>query len=108
MSDEELLHLSPAEVVAHVRRLEARIADLEAELARRGGPPKTPKNSSTPPSKGWKGERRRAPNGAKRGPPVGHPGTSRRGVEPDWIVLCQPPHCGDCGQALAVAAQERV
>ena len=39
MSDDELLHLSPPEVVAHVRRLEARIAELEAELARRGGPP---------------------------------------------------------------------
>ena len=52
MSDEELLDLSPSEVVAHVGRLEARIAELEAELARRGGPPKTPQNSSTPPSKG--------------------------------------------------------
>src|SRR4051812_32532590 len=52
MSDEELLHLSPAEFVAHVRWLEARIVELEAELARRDGPPKTPQNSSTPPSKG--------------------------------------------------------
>jgi hypothetical protein len=42
MLDEELLQLSPAEVVAHVRRLEARIAELEAELARPGGPPVPP------------------------------------------------------------------
>jgi transposase len=107
MSDEELLHLSPAEVVAHVRRLEARIAELEAELARRGGPPKTPQNSSTPPSKGFKGER--SPEaGAKRGPPFGHRGTSRRRAEPDWIVLCSPPHCTGCGADLAGAPQERV
>jgi hypothetical protein len=54
MSDAELLYLSPAEVVVHVRRLQARIAELDAELARRGGPPKTPQKSSTPPSTGWK------------------------------------------------------
>src|SRR3954454_20279930 len=68
MSEDELFQLSPVEVVAHVRRLEARIAELEAELARRGGPPKTSANSSTPPRKGWKRERHRAPDGAKRGP----------------------------------------
>jgi transposase len=107
MSDDELLHLSPAEVVAYVRRLEARIAELEAELARRGGPRKTPQNSSTPPSKGWK-RNRPSTEGAKRGPPFGHLGTSRRRTEPDWIVLCQPTHCATCGEDLATAAQERV
>jgi len=107
MSDEDLLHLSPAEVVAHVRRLEARIAELEAELARRGGPPKTPQNSSTPPSKGFKRERP-ADEGAKRGPPFGHAGTSRRRAAPDWVVLCQPTHCTDCGADLAATPQERI
>jgi transposase len=114
MSDEELRQLSPEQVVAVVRRLEsalaaatARIADLEAELARRGGPPKTPQNAATPPSKGWKRERP-ATEGAKRGPPFGHLGTSRRRAEPDWIVLCQPTHCGACGQALTAAPPERV
>src|SRR5581483_4230231 len=107
MSDEELVHLSPAEVVAHVRRLEARIAELEAELARRGGPPKTPQNSSTPPSKGFKRERH-PDEGAKRGPPFGHLGTSRRRATADWVVLCQPCHCEAWGQDLAAAPQERV
>ena len=106
MSDEELLHLSPAEVVAHVRRLEARIAELEAELAQRGGPPKTPQNSSIPPSKSWKRERPTG-GGAKRGPPWGHLGTSRRRVEPNWVVLCQPTRCTRCGQELTGAPQER-
>src|SRR5947208_548576 len=107
MSDEDLLHLSPAEVVAHVRRLEARIAELEAELAQRSGPPKTPQNSSTPPSKGWKRERPSG-EGAKRGPPCGHPGTSRQRAVPDWIVLCQPTHCTGCGADLTAAAPVRV
>jgi len=121
MSDDELHHLSPAQVVAVLRQLEARLraveselaaaharnAELEAELARRGGPPKTPRNSSTPPSKGWKRERPSG-EGAKRGPPFGHLGTSRRRATPDWIVLCQPTHCAGCGTALAAAPQERV
>jgi transposase len=107
MSDDELRHLSPEQVIALVRRLEARVAELEAELGRRGGPPKTPQNSSTPPSKGFKRERA-ADKGAKRGPPFGHPGTSRPRAEPDWIVLCQPTHCAGCGADLAGAPRERV
>ena len=46
MSDDELRHLNPDEVVVRFRHLEgelaptqARIAELEAERARRGGPP---------------------------------------------------------------------
>src|SRR3954447_4608200 len=107
MSDDELFQLSPVEVVALVRRLEARIAELEAEVARRGGPPKTPQNSSTPPSKGYKRERPPG-DGAKRGPPFGHLGRSRERASPEWVVLCQPTHCAGCGAGLAAATQQRV
>src|ERR1041384_8453270 len=100
MSDEELRHLGPDEVVTHVRRVEARVAEVEAELAQRSGPPKTPQNSSTPPSKGWKRERPSG-EGAKRGPPFGHPGTSRQRAVPDGIVPCPPTHSGGCGVGLA-------
>src|SRR5712692_6899829 len=111
MSNEELAELSPRALIALIRRLEeqlsavsvqlaaaqARLGELETELARRGGPPKTPANSSTPPSKGWKRERPPPNEGTKRGRPVGHLGTSRRRAEPDWVVLCQPTHCAACG-----------
>src|SRR5438067_7175595 len=114
MSDDELREWSPEALVALIRRLEeqlaaatARIAELEAELARRGGPPKTPQNSSTPPSKGFKRERPPG-EGAKRGPPFGHRGTSRPRAAPDWIVLCQPRPCAGCGADLATAPQGRV
>lgn len=84
----------------------ARIAELEAELARRGGPPKTPENSSLPPSKGWK--RKRPPTGGKRGPPAGHRGTSRQRRPPDQVIACYPTHCAGCGAALDPATAQRV
>src|SRR5438105_4385303 len=123
MSDDALAELSARDLIALLRRLEeqlaavtaqlvaaqVRIGELEAELARRGGPPKTPENSSIPPSKGWKRERPPpGAEGAKRGRPVGHPGTSRRRVEPDWIVLCQPTHGTGCGHDLTAGSQTRV
>src|SRR3954464_7379547 len=121
MSDDELVGLSPRERIAVVRQLEARlpaveselagaharIAELKADLGRRGGPPKTPQNSSTPPSQGWK-RNRPPPEGTKRGPPFGHPGTSRERSPPDGVVLCQPTQCVGCGADLAAAPQERV
>ena len=106
MSDEALAELSPRVLITLIRRLEeqlaavtaqlataqARIGELETELARRGGPPKTPANSSTPPSKGWKRERPpTGAEGAKRGRPVGHPGTSRQRGSPTGSCAASPP-----------------
>src|SRR5580704_11524120 len=56
LSKEELIALALAQT-AQIEELTRRIADLEAKL---GGPPKTPDNSSLPPSQG------RKPNRAER------------------------------------------
>src|SRR4051812_33985422 len=99
MSDDELRHLSPEQVVAVVRRLEARVAELEAELARRGGPPKTPENSSTPPSQGWGNARAaRPPTGRNAGRRSGIWG--RAGGEPSRTGWC-------CGSRPTVPAAGR-
>jgi transposase len=63
------------ELLAQVKMLNVRIAELEAK---RGGPPKTPDNSSLPPSRGQK---------ANAGPPAvkprrkGRPGVTRKPAE---------------------------
>jgi transposase len=75
--------------------------------AQRGQPPKTPGNSSVPPSAGFKpnrAERRRRARGAKRG----HLGSSRRRQPPDVIVRCRPSSCQGCGEPLPLAGQRRV
>lgn len=67
----DLSHLTPAEKDALILALLDRIAVLEAKL---GEPPKTPDNSSLPPSRGRKANR---PPRAKRptasGRDLGHP-----------------------------------
>jgi len=84
----------------------ARIAELEAEVARLGGgPPKTSGNSSVPPSQGFKANRAERRARRRRG---GHDGISRRRQVPDVIVRCRPERCEGCGAGLPVAGQRRV
>jgi transposase len=90
------LVLSQAEAIAALTRqveiLTARVAELEASL---GLPPKTPDNSSTPPSRGQKpsGEEKKTPDKRKAHPGAHRPlhpnPTSRRDV---MASACQ--HCG--------------
>jgi transposase len=79
--------------------LSARITELETQ---RKQPPKTPDNSSTPPSRGQK---RNQPAKARREGPragsLGRPGGGRKlAAEPDQFVTAKPAHCRHCGTAL--------
>ena len=70
------------ELLAQVKALSARIAELEAK---RGGPPKTPGNSSLPPSRGQKANTE--PPAVKRRR-KGRPGVARKLAEsPDATLL---------------------
>ena len=104
MDRHEMLALDKNALVELIMRLHERVAALEAE---RGRPPRTPGNSSVPPSAGYKpnrAERRRK----KRGPKKGHRGFSRRRVAPDVVVRCRPTACRGCGGALAGTGKRRV
>lgn len=110
------LEMLPSAVLAQVvrdlhatlRRAEARIATLEAEVAqlRSGPPPKTPATSSLPPASGFKRRRPDPPADTerpKRGPKPGHPGVSRRRqprAQVDLVVPCRPADCAHCGAPL--------
>ena len=89
------------ELVAQNKALLARIAELEAE---HGKPPKTPDNSSLPPSRGHKGNVA-APTSVKKAR-KGRPGAARALTEnPDAIRDIYAERCA-CGAALAQTGQE--
>jgi transposase len=77
----------------------ARIAALEARLAA-AKPPKTPVNSSLPPSRGRKRNRPRRPATPRRkrdGPGV----TRRLAEQPDTVVACHAQACRHCGATVS-------
>jgi transposase len=104
MPPPDLSRLTEAEKDALIRALWARVAELEARL---DAPPKTPGNSSLPPSKGHKASRpereRRA--GPRRGS-LGRAGGGRPlAEEPDQFVIAKAAACAHCRAALDDADQ---
>lgn len=85
---------------AQVQALTARVTELEA---RPKEPPKTPRNSSLPPSKGHKAnqpEKKPRPPGPRRGS-LGRTGGGRPlAEEPDQLVIAEVATCAHCRAAL--------
>jgi transposase len=102
MERDALAELSREQLIELVLGLAARVADLEAQ---QNQPPKTPGNSSVPPSVGFKANRAERRVRKRRG---GHDGISRRRQAPDVIVRCRPTTCAGCGEPLTLAGQRRV
>jgi transposase len=102
LSKEDLIALALAQA-AQIEALAKRVADLAARL---GQPPKTPDNSSVPPSQGEKANRP-AQTAKKRRP--GRPGTARSLAEhPDHTVEAVAESCPHCRHALTPADQPEV
>jgi transposase len=102
-----LIHALWAQVqalTAQVATLTARVEELEAKL---GLPPKTPDNSSLPPSAGQKPNRDNKP--ARTGPRQGSLGRTGGGrvlaEAPDETVTARPSRCAHCQAALDEADQ---
>ena len=82
----------------------ARIADLEARLNELTRPPKTPDNSSKPPSQGQKQDR--PPPDADRPPRKGRPGVGRTlHPNPDRVVDARLAACPKCQAAFPETSQ---
>jgi transposase len=100
-----LIHALWAQVqalTAQATTLAARVVELEARL---DVPPKTPDNSSLPPSRGKKPNREDQPGrtGPRQGS-LGRQGGGRRLAEvPDETVTARPSRCAHCQAALAEA-----
>ena len=90
---------------AQVQRLTARVAELEARL---GVPPKTPDNSSLPPSAGQKANRSDTPKRTNpRQGSLGRKGGGRTLVaHPDETVIARPVCCAHCQATLHEADQK--
>jgi len=99
LSKEELIALVLAQA-AQIAELTRRIAELEVKL---GGPPKTPDNSSVPPSQGRKPSRAERRAAKKR---KGRPGMFRAlARNPDRIIESVAEVCPHCEHALTAADQ---
>src|SRR2546421_11207586 len=93
LSKEELIALALAQT-AQIEELTRRIADVEAKL---GGPPKTPDNSSLPPSQGRKPNRAERRAAKKRKGRPGCPGVFRAlAPNPDRIAASVAERCPHC------------
>src|SRR5271166_4294532 len=107
MYHDELAKLSKEELIAlvlaqegQIEQLTRRIAELEAKL---GGPPKSPDNSSIPPSQGRKPRRAERRAAKKR---KGRPGVFRAlAPNPDRIIESVAERCPHCEHALTPADQ---
>jgi transposase len=96
----ELVLAQTAQIEARIEELTQRVAQLEAKL---GQPPKTPDNSSLPPSQARKPSRAERRAAKKR---KGRPGVSRAlAPSPDRIVESVAERCPHCNHALAAADQ---
>lgn len=101
LSKDDLIGLILAQH-GQIEALSARITEL---LARLGAPPKTPDNSSLPPSKGQKPNLPDRPKHPRRG----RPGVSRaRAERPDGIIEATLAACPHCAHALGPADQRDI
>jgi hypothetical protein len=103
VAQKDALILSLLPLVGQLEAALARIAELEARLARLEKPPKTPDNSSVPPSKGQKYNDQPT---AKKPPRKSRPGFGRAlDPNPDRVVECRLHACPHCAAVWAAEPQ---
>ncbi len=98
VAEKDALILSLLPLIGQLEAALARIADLEARLAKFEAPPRTPDNSSLPPSKGQKTD---SPAVGPKPPRKGRPGVARTlEPNPDRVVEARLDACPHCAAAF--------
>ncbi|MEK6750711.1 MAG: IS66 family transposase [Chloroflexota bacterium] len=93
--------LSREELIALVYEMAKEIKELKAEIARLKLPPTTSKNSSQPPSRDFKGEKKKRKRSKKKGAQAGHEKQERQWVEkPNKVINVYVDTCKNCSQNL--------
>jgi transposase len=106
MNREALEQLSQEQLIELVLGLLQRVADLEARIAELTGPPKTPDNSSTPPSRGRKANAMRPTPAKAGGRRRGRPGVARAlHPDPNRVIDAVVETCPHCRAVMPAAAQ---
>ena len=99
IAEKDVLVLSLLPLVGQLQAALARIAALEARIAQLEKPPKTPDNSSLPPSKGRKSNK---PPAGKKPPRKRCPGFGRTlDPDPDRVAEFRLDACPHCAAAWA-------
>lgn len=103
LAQAEVIAQQTAQIEALTQQIAVLMKRVEALQAELGKPPKTPDNSSVPPSQGHKPNRVERRAGKKR---KGHPGAFRQlSQTPDRVVEAVAAACPHCNHALCAVDQ---
>jgi len=105
LSKDDLIELVLSQA-AQIAALARRVAELEARL---GEPPKDSSNSSVPPSRDRKANRRPRPPGSRREASLGRAGGGRAlHPNPDEVVIARLTSCPHCKAAMSHQDQHAI
>lgn len=89
--------LSRAELMALIYEMVKKVSELEAEIARIKQTPTTSQNSSQPPSRDFKAEKKKRKRSKKKGAKSGHEKQERSLVEsPNTVIEAYVDNCKNC------------
>jgi transposase len=92
---------SREDLIELIYEMAKEISELKAEIARLKQPPTTSQNSSQPPSRDFKAEKKKRARSKKKGAQVGHEKQVRQLVEkPNKIINAYVDTCQNCNQNL--------
>jgi len=84
-------------LIALIYEMTKEIRELKAEIVRLKQPPTTSQNSSQPPSRDFKSEKKKRPRSKKKGAKVGHEKQERQLVEnPNKVIEVYVDKCQNC------------